>query len=62
MKKTAITIKIKEVQRTDTCWNLKRHTYPTGEFMYPTGEFIIVTKFGGHVLRHLGSGLANVIR
>jgi len=32
------------------------------EKAYPTGEFIIVTKFGGHVLRHLASGLANVIR
>ena len=27
-----------------------------------TGEFIIVTKFGGHALRHLASRLANVIR
>ena len=29
---------------------------------YPTGEFVIVAKFGGHVLRHLTSALANVIR
>jgi len=27
-----------------------------------TGEFIIVAKIGGHVLRHLASRLANVIR
>ena len=27
-----------------------------------TGEFVIVEKFGGHVLRHLASRLANVIR
>jgi len=27
-----------------------------------TGEFVIVAKFGGHVLHHLASGLANVIR
>ena len=27
-----------------------------------TGEFIIVAKFGGHVLCHLASRLANVIR
>jgi len=27
-----------------------------------TGEFVIVAKFGGHVLRHLASRLANVIR
>ena len=28
----------------------------------PTGEFVIMAKFGGHVLRHLASRLANVIR
>ena len=27
-----------------------------------TGEFVIVAKFGGHVLCHLASRLANVIR
>ena len=27
-----------------------------------TGEFVIVEKFGGHVLRHLASRLANVMR
>ena len=27
-----------------------------------TGEFVIVAKFGGHALRHLGSRLANVVR
>jgi len=27
-----------------------------------TGEFVIVTKFGGHVLRRLASRLVNVIR
>ena len=27
-----------------------------------TGEFVIVAKFGGHVLRHLASWLANVVR
>ena len=27
-----------------------------------TGEFVIVAKFGGHVLRHLASRLANVGR
>jgi len=27
-----------------------------------TGEFVIVTKFGGHALRHLASRFANVIR
>jgi len=27
-----------------------------------TGEFVIVAKFGGHVLRHLASRLANVVR
>ena len=27
-----------------------------------TGEFVILAKFGGHVLRHLASTLANVIR
>ena len=32
------------------------------EKAYPTGEFVIVTKFGGHVFRHLASGLANMIR
>ena len=29
---------------------------------HPTGEFVIVAKFGGHVLHHLASRLANVIR
>jgi len=29
---------------------------------HPTGEFIVVTKFGGHVLRRLASTLANMIR
>ena len=29
---------------------------------HSTGEFIIVAKFGGHVLHHLASWLANVIR
>jgi len=29
---------------------------------HPTGEIVIVAKFGGHVLRHLVSALANVIR
>ena len=50
MKKTTITTQMKGksmVQRTDTRWN---------------GEFIIMEKFGGHVLRHLASRLANVIR
>ena len=32
------------------------------EKAHPTGEFIIVAKFGGHVLHHLASRLANVIR
>ena len=32
------------------------------EKAHPTGEFIIVTKLGGHVLRHLASWLVNVIR
>jgi len=27
-----------------------------------TGEFVIVGKFGGHVLHHLASRLANVVR
>jgi len=27
-----------------------------------TGNFVIVEKFGGHVLHHLASWLANVIR
>ena len=27
-----------------------------------TGEFVIVTKFGGHMLLHLASRLANVIK
>jgi len=27
-----------------------------------TGEFIIVAKFGGHMLHHLASRLANVVR
>jgi len=27
-----------------------------------TGEFVIVTKFGGHALRHLASRHVNVIR
>ena len=30
--------------------------------VHPTGEFVIVAKFGVHVLRHLASRLANVIR
>ena len=29
---------------------------------HPTGEFVIVAKFGGHVLCHLASRLANMIR
>ena len=29
---------------------------------HPTGEFVIMAKFDGHVLRHLASRLANVIR
>ena len=41
-------------QRTDTHRNLKK--------AHLTGEFIIVTKFGGHVLRCLASRLANVVR
>jgi len=32
------------------------------ENAHPTGEFVIVAKFGGHVLHHLASRLANVIR
>ena len=32
------------------------------EKAHPTGEFIILAKFGGHVLRHLASKLASVIR
>ena len=32
------------------------------EKVCPIGEFTIVAKFGGHVLRHLPSRLANVIR
>ena len=31
------------------------------EKAHPTGEFVIVAKFGGHVLHHLASRLANVI-
>jgi len=27
-----------------------------------TGKFVIVAKFGGHVLHHLASRLANVVR
>ena len=27
-----------------------------------TGEFVIVAKFGGHLLHHLASRLANVVR
>jgi len=29
---------------------------------HPTGKFVIVAKFGGCVLRHLASRLANVVR
>ena len=29
---------------------------------HSTGEFVIVAKFGGYLLRHLASRLANVIR
>jgi len=53
MKKTTITIQMKRksmAQRTSTS---KAHL---------TGEFVIVAKFGGHVLRHLASRLANVVR
>ena len=32
------------------------------EKVHPTGEFVIVAKLGGHVLHHLASRLANVIR
>ena len=32
------------------------------EKAHPIGEFIIVAKFGGHVLCHLASRFANVIR
>ena len=31
------------------------------EKAHSTDEFVIVAKFGGHVLRHLASRLANVI-
>ena len=40
----------------------KAQTGDTPENAYPTGEFVIMAKFGGHVLRHLASRLANVIR
>ena len=42
-------------QRTDTCQNLKRH-------ISLAGEFVIVAKFGGYVLCHFASRLANVMR
>ena len=32
------------------------------EKAHPTGEFVIVAKFGDHVLCHLATRLANVIR
>ena len=32
------------------------------EKAHPTGEFIIVAKFDGHMLCHLASRVANVIR
>ena len=32
------------------------------EKVHPTDEFVIVAKFGDHVLCHLASRLANVIR
>ena len=43
-----------KAQRTVARRNLKR--------AHPTGEFVIVAKYGGHVLHHLASRLANVIR
>ena len=36
--------------------------WPEAQEVHLTGEFVIVAKFGGHVLRHLASRLANVIR
>ena len=35
---------------------------PKPQKAHLTGEFVIVTKFGGHALRHLASRLANVVR
>jgi len=52
-KKMTITIKMKERTRRRGQIPVKTH---------PIGEFIIVAKFSGHVLHHLASRLANVIR
>ena len=51
--KNKTTITIKEQGAEDVQMPEKAH---------PIGEFIIVAKFSGHVLRHLASRLANVIR
>ena len=53
-KKTIITIKKKH------CAEERYSSEP--QKADPTGEFVIVGKFGGHVLCHLASRLANVIR
>ena len=53
-KKTTITINIKEGTR--------RRGHEEPEKACPTCEFVILAKFGGHVLPHLASRLANVIR
>jgi len=55
-KKITITIKIKKEQGTEDRYSLEPQN------AHPTGEFVIVAKFGGHVLHHLASRLANVIR
>ena len=55
-KKMTITIKIREGTRAEDRYSSRP------EKAYPTGKFIIVAKFGGHVLHHLVSGVANMIR
>ena len=57
MKKTNITKKDeKKVQSAEDRY------LSEPEKAHPTGESVIVAKFGGYVLHHLASRLANVIR
>ena len=56
IKKTNITIKIKEQQGAEDIY------LSEPKKTHPIDEFVIVAKFGGHVLRHLASRLVNMIR
>jgi len=56
MKKTTITLQIRKE------YGAEDRYLSEPQKAHLTGEFVIVAKFGGHVLHHLASRLANVIR